>query len=71
MTVFILVDGIHELPHTPKQKDSLMKQTLDAIAETINASPYFCIAAVAGTFYTAVDDVLEDSPQKRVYMTPL
>ena len=70
MTVIILVDGIQELPHKNGDKNSMMKATIDSVVQVLNSAPFFCIVAVAGTFYGNVADVLASSPQMRVYLTP-
>ena len=70
MTVFILIDGIQELPHNPGQQDSLMKQAINSVASIVNSYPCFCIAAIAGTFYTNILNVLAQSPQLRIFLTP-
>lgn len=70
MTVFILVDGIHELAHQPQDPNSKLKQALDSITSIVNSGPVFCVAAFAGTFYVPVDTILAPSPQRRMYLTP-
>ena len=38
MTVVIVVDGIHDLPHNPEQMDSMMKTAIDSITEIVNVA---------------------------------
>lgn len=63
MTIFILVDGIQEL------QSEQLKSALNALTELINQAPYFCVVAVAGTFYSNVERALSRS-QLRVRLTP-
>ena len=69
MTVFILVDGIQELSHKNRETNS-MKSAINSVVQIVNMAPFFCIAAIAGTFYGNVADVLSRSPQMRIYLTP-
>ena len=69
-TIFILVDGIEQLPHRIGKMDSAMKVAMDAITELVNAATYFCIGAIAGTSYTNITDVLSKTAQLRQYLTP-
>lgn len=70
IVVFILVDGIQELQHQLGAKDSEMKRVIDSVAEVVNSAPFFCIAAIAGTFYSNAVDVLNSPPQWRIFLTP-
>jgi hypothetical protein len=66
MTVLILVDGIHALPHTNGATQSMMKQAIDSVVALVNAGPYFCIGVFAATSYTPLEQTLANSPQKRI-----
>ena len=52
MTVLILVDGTHALPHKNGDSDSKMKQAINSVVSLVNGGPYFCIGVFAATFYT-------------------
>ena len=66
MTIFILVDGIQELPHIPKQPNSIMKRAIDSVSSLINAGSAFVIGVIAGTFYSTVADTFSFSAQLRI-----
>lgn len=70
MTVIILVDGIQVLPHTLGGRDSVMKLAMNSVVDLVNAAPFFCIAAFAGTFYDDASEILSSTAQQRVRLTP-
>ena len=41
MTVLILVDGTHALPHTNGDNNSMMKQAINSVVSLIDGGPYF------------------------------
>ena len=69
MTVIILVDGLQKLPHTPGKKDTTFYGALACMANLVNSSNAFVITCCAATVTVPVNEVLSDSPQKRVYLT--
>ena len=70
MAVFILVDGIHALPHQNGQTQSMMKQAIDSVVSLVNAGPYFCIGVFAATVYTSLEQTLANSSQNRILLVP-
>lgn len=70
MTVLILVDGTHVLPHKDGDSNSKMKQAINSVVDLVNAGPYFCIGVFAATSYTPLEQTLNPSPQWRVSLVP-
>ena len=70
-SVFLLVDGLQEVPHTSGSRDTLFADIIRTLCNYVNASrDFFVVGAVATTVSKPVDQVLHDSPQKRCYLHP-
>ena len=63
MTVLILVDGTHVLPHKNGDSNSKMKQAINSVVSLVNGRSYFCIGVFAATFYTSFEQTLNNSAQ--------
>ena len=71
LTVFLLVDGLQKLEHSPQNRDSKFSRAMQTVASLVNASGGpFVIGCCAATVYAPVADVLHTSPQWREYLTP-
>ena len=70
MTILILVDGTHALPHKNGDRHSMMKQAISSVVSLVIGGPYFCIGVFAATSYTPFEQTFNDSPQWRISLVP-
>jgi hypothetical protein len=68
--VILEVDGLQKLDHIQGKKSTPLYEVIASIAQLINSSECFAIGICAATVFSALEDVLSDSPQRRMFLEP-
>ena len=75
MTLMILVDGLHNLPHTTGSRDSILYQVLSRLAGWSNSScknnKPFAIVCASATLEEPINHFFANSRQRKVFLRPL
>lgn len=70
LTIVLLIDGLQKLPHELRSKISQFYASFSCLSQLVNAGRAFFICCAATTIDMPIRDVLADSPQVRVYLSP-